>query len=84
MNESIRSYLDNRRNLVQVRHDNNKDQQRDHQDIVGDIYVTMCIDLVNRGTPIALALDGMQRTSITISVVLEIWSRLEINLIYWP
>lgn len=82
MSDAIRSYLDNRGILVQVSQDHKEKIDRDVIKIVNDCQITMnAVDFLKTLSPIATALDRMQRNTTTIAVAVEIWNKLEVDLL---
>lgn len=82
MSDAIRSYLDNRGILVQVSQDHKEKIDKDVIKIVNDCQITMnVVDFLKTLSPIATALDRMQRNTTTIAVAVEIWNRLEFDLL---
>lgn len=82
MSDAIRSYLDNRGILVQISQDHKEKIDRDIIKIVNDCQITMnAVDFLKTLSPIATALDRMQRDTTTISVAVEIWNKLEVDLL---
>lgn len=78
MHDAIRCYLDNRGILIQLCQDRREAFDSDIRKVINDNHVTMnAVDLLARMTPIAVALDRMQRTTTTISIAVEIWNTLE-------
>lgn len=81
MNDSIRSYLDNRGILVKLCQDCKEHIDNDIIIIVNDTAITAnAVDLLKTFTPIAIALEKMQRNCTTIAVAVEIWNKLESEL----
>lgn len=81
MNDTIRSYLDNRGILVQICQDHKSEIEGHIIKIVNDSQVTMnAVDFLKRLSPISIALDRMQRNSSTIAVAVEIWHKLRLDL----
>ncbi|XP_047986596.1 uncharacterized protein LOC125226609 [Leguminivora glycinivorella] len=82
MNDAIRSYLDNRGILVQVSQDHKDKIDREVIKIVNDCQITMnAVDFLKTLSPIATALDRMQRNTTTIAIAVEIWNKLEFDLL---
>lgn len=81
MNNALKSFLDNRGVMVQFCHDHKEVIESDIIKIVNDAQVALnASDLIARLNPIAIALDRVQRDYTTISVSVEVWHKLEIDL----
>lgn len=83
--DAVESYLENRGILVQVCQDKKELIDPNIFRIVNDINITVnAKDFLRRMKPIAVSLDRMQRDGTTIAVAVEIWKKLETDLLGQP
>lgn len=81
MTDAIKSFLENRGNLVQLCQDHKDDIDPDIIKIINDINIVMnAKHMLSYLKPIAVALDRAQRDKTTIAVAVEIWHKLELDL----
>lgn len=85
MNNALKSFLDNRGVLVQLCQDHKDAIESDIIKIVNDAQIAInANDLIARLDPIAIALDRVQRDYTTISICVEVWHKLEMDLSQQP
>lgn len=81
MTDAIKSFLENRGNLVQLCQDYKGNIDPDITKIINDInIVTNAEHMLSYLRPIAVALDRVQRDKTTIAVAVEVWHKLELDL----
>ncbi|CAH0563065.1 unnamed protein product [Brassicogethes aeneus] len=81
MTDAIKSFLENRGNLVQLCQDHKNDIDPHITKIINDVNIVMNAEhMLSYLKPIAVALDRAQRDKTTIAIVVEIWNKLELDL----
>ncbi|KAG5872271.1 hypothetical protein JTB14_034166 [Gonioctena quinquepunctata] len=81
MSDCIGCYLENRGILVQVYQDNKHKVDVDICNIINNNHIVVnAKDFLARYHPVSVAVDRMQGDSTTISVSVEIWIQLEMDL----
>lgn len=78
MFDTLKSFLDNRGKLVQVCQDHKLEIDKEIFNLVNDVNLMVnCTDYINILTPIADALDEMQKDDTKIAQCVEIWCKLK-------
>lgn len=81
MTDAIKSFLENRGNLVQLCQDHKDNIDPDITKLINDMnIVTNAENMLSYLMPIAVALDRVQRDKTTIAVAVEVWHNLELAL----